>query len=165
MPAITSATKLAVPAERTFALHADVRNMPKLTPPPGARVLRAPTPTREGDVQVIELGPRWAAIRWVAHVTHFEPPRLMVDQQRRGPFRRFRHAHVVIPDGAHSVLVDHVDFRLFGGPLGPLLDRLLVAPALRIMFAERHRRTRRLLARPDRAAPAGTNQAATGTGG
>lgn len=145
MPLVHAAVRLPVPAGDAFALHADVRNLPLLTPPPGARVLYAASPTQAGDVQVLALGPRWAAIRWVAHVTTFEPPRLMIDEQRRGPFKRFRHAHLVVPDGDSSVLVDLVDFRLFGGPLGGILDRLLVAPVLQLTFAARHRRTVALL--------------------
>ncbi len=146
MATVTSVLHLPSSAEDTFQLHADVRNMPRITPPPGARVLHAPTPTRAGDIQVIALGPRWASVRWVAHVVAFDPPRLMVDVQRRGPFRSFRHMHVVLPEEGGSVLVDMVEFRFFPGALGAVLDSLFVAPALRLMFAGRHRRTRALLA-------------------
>jgi ligand-binding SRPBCC domain-containing protein len=145
MPIVTAATRLPVPAGRAFALHMDVRYLPRLTPPPGLRVVRATTPTRAGDVQVLNLGPRWASMRWVAVIEVCEPPRLLIDSQRRGPFRRFRHAHLVVPDGDACVLVDTVDFRLFPGRVGAVLDVLLIGPALKLLFAERHRRTRALL--------------------
>jgi ligand-binding SRPBCC domain-containing protein len=145
MPIVTAATRLPVSAERAFALHTDVRNLPKLTPPPGMRVVRASVPTSAGDVQVLSLGPCWAAVRWVAAIEVCEPPRLLIDSQRRGPFRRFRHAHVVIPNGDGCVLIDAVDFQLFPARVGWVLDVLLIAPALRLLFAERHRRTRALL--------------------
>lgn len=150
MAFVTSALRLPVSADETFAFHADVRNLPRLTPPPGARLLTAPAPTRAGDVQVIEIGPRVFPVRWVAHIVAFEPPRLMIDEQRRGPFKTFRHAHIVIPDGDGSVLVDAVEFQFFDGPGGALLDQLLVAPLLRLLFAARRRRTRALLAAPKR---------------
>jgi ligand-binding SRPBCC domain-containing protein len=146
MPTVTAAVHLPVPAERAFALHADVRNLPRLSPP-GVRVLCAHTPTHQGDVQVLALGPRAAAVRWVAWVERFEPPRLMVDVQRSGPFRRFRHTHLIVPDGEECVLVDVVEFRFFPGRLGAVLDGLLVSPVLRLLFAARHRRTVALLRR------------------
>ena len=146
MPALTFVLRLPVSDTATFALHADVRNLPRLTPPPRVRVHKALIPTRAGDVQVIDLGPRWAALRWEARIVAFEPPRLLIDEQHRGPFKRFRHAHIVLPDGEGSVLVDLVEFKFFGGPLGPLLDTLLLAPVIRIHFAGRHRRTRAMLA-------------------
>ena len=145
MPVLTFVLRLPAPDTATFGLHADVRNLPRITPPPGVRVRRALIPTRPGDIQAIDLGPRWAALRWEARIVALEPPRLLIDEQRRGPFRRFRHAHIVLPDGEGSVLVDLVGFEFFGGPLGPLLDRLLVAPAIRVHFAGRHRRTRAML--------------------
>jgi ligand-binding SRPBCC domain-containing protein len=146
MPTVTATVRLPVPAERAFALHADVRNLPRLSPP-GVRVLRALTPTHQGDVQVLALGPRAAALRWVAWVERFEPPWLLVDVQRSGPFRRFRHAHVIVPDGGECLLVDVVEYRFFPGRLGVVLDRLLVSPVLRLLFTVRHRRTVDLLRR------------------
>lgn len=154
MPTVAAAIRLPVPAERAFALHADVRNLPRLSPP-GVRVLHARTPTRQGDVQVFALGPRMAARRWVAWVERFEPPWLMVDVQRSGPFRRFRHTHLIAPDGEACMLVDVVEFRLFPGRFGAVLDALLVAPALRLLFGHRHRRTLALL----HLAPAGGSDA------
>lgn len=149
MPIVAAATRLPVSAERAFALHMDVRYLPRLTPPPGIRVLRASSPTRVGDVQVLAVGPRWVRVRWVAVIEACEPPRLLIDRQLRGSFRYFRHAHVVAPDGDACLLVDAVDFRLVPGWLGSVLDVLLVAPALRLLFAERHRRTRALLREAD----------------
>ncbi len=132
--------------EQVFAFHADVRNLPRLTPGP-ARVISAPVPSACGDLQVLELG-RWPlALRWHARITRFESPRLMTDEQERGPFRVWRHTHTVIPDRHGALLTDTVQFSLLGGRVGRALDVMLVMPLLRLLFAERHRRTRRLLER------------------
>lgn len=156
MPLVSSATYLDVSAEVAFALHADVTNLTRLMPGGLARIVRASSPTRQGDLQVLEVGPRFFSVRWVAEIERFEPPLLLVDNQRRGPFRRFRHTHLLLPDGdERSILVDTVDVRLFPGPIGELLDRLLVVPAVRLMFAYRHRRTRELLRAERAMQPAG----------
>ena len=148
MPLLTTAVVLPRSPEDVFAFHADVRNLPRLMPPPGARVVRAAVPTVAGDVQEIALGPRRLGVRWQARIEVFDPPRLVVDEQVRGPFRRFRHHHAVLPHDAGTLLVDVVDFRFFPGAIGAALDQLVVKPVLRALFAYRHKRTRALLGRP-----------------
>lgn len=146
---MATAIRLRQDARRVFTFHADVQNLPRLTPGP-ARIVRAPVPAREGDVQVIEIGAGPLRRRWHARIVRFDPPRTIVDEQERGPFRYWRHTHAVIPEGDGAMLVDVVAFRLLPGRAGRLLDALVVAPALRLLFAERHRRTRRLLAADER---------------
>lgn len=143
---VTAVQHLPLDADVVFDFHANVYNLPKLTPGP-ARILHASVPTRAGDLQVIEFGIGPLAIRWHARIRRFDPPRTVVDEQERGPFRFWRHTHGVVQAVDGVFLVDVVQFSLLPGPLGPLLDRLLVSPVLRLLFAERHRRTRRLLGR------------------
>jgi ligand-binding SRPBCC domain-containing protein len=143
---VVSRVRLGADPDAVFAFHADVRNLPRLTPGP-MRVVQAAVPTREGDVQVIEIGAGPWRRRWHARVERFEPPALIVDRQERGPFRLWRHAHAVRPVAGGALLVDAVQFRFLPGATGRLLDALVVAPALRLLFAVRHRRTRRSLER------------------
>ncbi len=143
---VSSAVVLAATPERVFWFHADVRNLPRLTPGP-MRVLAATVPAGEGSIQRLELGPRPFVLRWVARIVCFDPPRRVVDTQACGPFRFWRHTHQVAAVAAGCVLIDTVEFRLFPGRAGALIDRFVVAPALRVLFAERHRRTRQLLGR------------------
>lgn len=154
MALVCLSTPIEAPAQATFDLHTDVGNLPRLMPRGLVRVISASAPTRRGDVQVIEVGPRVLAMRWTAEIERLEPPLLLVDRQRQGPFRHFRHSHLVLPDGdQRSILVDIVDARLFAGALSSVLDRVLTIPALRLMFAYRRRRLRALLDQRRRAGP------------
>ena len=126
-----------------------MHNLPRLTPGP-ARIVSAPSPSAGGDLQVIELGRRPLALRWHARITRFAPPSIVTDEQERGPFRLWRHTHAVVPVGRGALLMDTVQFALFGGRAGRALDAMLVTPLLRLLFAERHRRTRRFLERRGR---------------
>ena len=141
---VRSSALFAVPPDRLFAFHADVRNLPRLTPGP-ARIVQASAPTRANDLQVIEIGAGPLRRRWDARIARFDPPRTVVDVQERGPFQVWRHTHAVRPRGNRTLLVDTVEFRLLPGAAGRVIDALLVAPLLRLLFAERHRRTRRIL--------------------
>jgi len=145
MTTVTATMTLAAPVDRVFAFHADVRNLPRLTPGP-ARIISAPVPTAEGDLQQIALGVPPLTLRWDARIVRFDPPRLVVDEQERGPFRAWRHTHAVIPLASGALLVDSVDFRFFPGRVGGMLDRLVAAPVLRLLFAVQHARTRRIFA-------------------
>ncbi|MEJ7713309.1 MAG: hypothetical protein WKF84_26545 [Pyrinomonadaceae bacterium] len=65
------------------------------------------------------------------------------DMQIKGPFRSWRHRHIVRPhtDDA-AVLRDEVEYEAPVGFLGRLLSPFLVEPRLRRMFDYRHRVTR-----------------------
>ena len=146
MPLVTAAVRLPVSAEAAFAFHSDVRNLLRLMPF-GVRLRSAATsPTRQGDCHVLLIGFGPLARPWLARVERLEEGRLLIDVQEEGPFRRFRHAHLFLPAAEGSVMIDAIDFRLLPDPLGLLLDGLVVAPAVRLVFAWRQRRTRRLLA-------------------
>jgi ligand-binding SRPBCC domain-containing protein len=143
---VTATTRLNVGPTQVFAFHADARNLPRLMLGP-VRLLRAPVPSRPGDLQIIRLGVPPLSLEWHARIEEVVPPIRLTDVQERGPFRRWRHAHLVVPAAGGAVLMDVVRFRLLPGRWGRLLDRTLVATALRLLFAERHRRTRRILER------------------
>lgn len=141
---LTVALRLDAPPEAVAAFHRDVRNLPRISPGP-TRIIAATVPSRAGDLQVIELG-IWP-LRTRVHARVIEAgPRRIVDVLERGPFAHFRQSRRIIPAGAGTVLVDTVEFRFRGGGrLGKLFDLIAVRPILRLMFAVRHRRTRRLL--------------------
>jgi ligand-binding SRPBCC domain-containing protein len=54
-----------------------------------------------------------------------------VDEQVRGPYRRWRHEHVFRSLGTGTLAGDRVDHQV---PGGPLLDRLIVRPDLERIF-------------------------------
>ena len=135
---------IGAPPEQVFRFHADVRNLPRVTPGP-MRVRPNAQPSAPGDLQVIQFGLPPLAVRWHARIVHVDPPQAIVDVQERGPFRLWRHTHTVEATAGGARLEDTVEFCLIPGRAGLVLDRLMVAPLLRLLFAVRHRRTRMLL--------------------
>lgn len=51
-------------------------------------------------------------------------PGRFVDEQVRGPFRRFHHEHRFEPNDNATVMLDIIDFASPVGPIGHLVDRL-----------------------------------------
>lgn len=60
-------------------------------------------------------------------ITEYERPNRFVDEQKKGPFRRFHHEHLftdAVTDG--TTMTDIVEFEAPLGPLGRLVERLVL---------------------------------------
>ena len=130
--------------ERVFAFHELPDALVRLTPPwKSARVVRAAQSLRPGERAVVEtrvLG--LFPVRWEALHTVYDPPRMFEDVQTRGPFRSWRHRHVVLPHGRGAILRDEVEYEPPLGPLGRMAAPLLIVPRLRRLFDYRHQVTK-----------------------
>jgi len=104
--------------------------------------------TAIGGVSTGEIGlgetVTWAArhfginFRMTSQITEFDAPRSFVDQQIRGPFKDFRHEHrFTMADGC-TTMVDDITFTAPFGPLGRLVERLVLARYLQRLIATRN---------------------------
>ena len=74
--------------------------------------------------------------------TAYDPPHSFEDQQVRGPFRSWRHRHIVEPHPDGAMLIDDIEYAPPFGLFGRLIDPIAIKPRLRKVFAFRHRVTR-----------------------
>src|SRR5215813_1123199 len=129
-------------AQCVFAFHERPDALSLLMPPwESARVISQARISELGSRTIIEatiIGPFTA--RWVAEHTAYEPPRMFEDVQLGGPFRRWRHRHIITPGPDGAVLRDEIDYEpplgLVGRVVNPLIER-----RLRRLFDYRHRIT------------------------
>jgi ligand-binding SRPBCC domain-containing protein len=130
--------------ERVFAFHERPDALRLLIPPwEPTRVLDAAPDLCVGAEAVVETRLLWLVpVRWLARHTLYDPPRVFEDVQIEGPFKSWRHRHVVEPHEKGAVLRDEVDFETPFGVVGRLAAPLLVEPRLRRLFDYRHRVTR-----------------------
>ncbi len=139
VPTFVRNVVINAPIERVFAFHERPDALERLSPPfPPLTVIQRTGGISTGAKVHIRIG----FIDWHAVHTAFDPPRLFVDEQERGPFRKWIHRHEFedLGDG-RTRLTDRLEFEL---PGGALLNRLL-APFVRLglgqMFSYRHRAT------------------------
>lgn len=131
--------------ERVFAFHEQPDVLALLMPPwESGRVIQTASIADVGAQAIIEtkiLGP--ITVQWAARHTRYEPPRLFEDVQEKGPFRSWRHRHIIErhPDGA--ILRDEIDYEPPLGFLGRAMAPLLVQKRLAKLFDYRHEVTRR----------------------
>jgi ligand-binding SRPBCC domain-containing protein len=118
------------PREDVFAFFADASNLEALTPPfLRFRILTpAPVEMRTGTQIDYALSLFGLPLRWRSRITAWEPNVHFVDEQERGPYAVWRHAHEFESEGGSTLMRDVVDYAV---PLGPL------GAAARVLFVER----------------------------
>ncbi len=134
---------LRKPLPEVFAFFADAGNLEMLTPPwlRFALVTRTPITMAAGTVIDYRLRLHGLPIRWRSEITVWDPPARFVDEQRRGPYRLWRHTHTFAEEDGGTRVEDHVEFAAFGGPI---VNEWIVARDLRAIFSYRHRQLDRL---------------------
>lgn len=138
--------------EEVFPYFEDPGNLAGITPSwLGFEVIRS-TDERVREGTEIEYHIRWLGARlpWVSRITRWDPPRVFVDEQLRGPYRRWHHTHSFEPRDDGVLMTDVVEYALPAGPLGRLVHALVVRRQLEEIFDYRARRVaERFSAGPD----------------
>jgi ligand-binding SRPBCC domain-containing protein len=78
-------------------------------------------------------------LRMTSRITELRRPDYFVDEQVRGPFRRFRHVHEFTEEAGGTVMVDRIQFTAPFGPVGRLVERLVLARYLQTLIEARNR--------------------------
>lgn len=130
--------------EQVFSFHERANALELLLPPwEAARVIQRATIAELGSRAIIEtniIGP--IKTRWIAEHTVYQPPNLFEDVQIKGPFRSWRHRHIITAHPEGATLLDEIEYEPPLGPLGKLVASWLVEPRLHKLFEFRHQVTR-----------------------
>ncbi len=155
--ALERTQRVSRPLAETFAFFADPCNLEAITPPwLRFRIVRAPAHIERGSLIAYRLRLFVVPISWRTEISEWKPPRSFTDVQLAGPYPLWEHTHRFTPVGGCTELFDHVRYRLPGGPLAPLVQRLAVRRWLDEIFEYRRERLNELLGndpRPDAGSP------------
>jgi ligand-binding SRPBCC domain-containing protein len=157
---------LPFPRQRVFSFFADPANLPPLMPswqqarveraifvsppemPPTGKVVAGQGSLMTISFRLLPLLP--LRLEWDAYIAEFRWDDYFCDEQRRGPFKYFRHCHQVadaVRDGVTgSVVSDAVEYELPLGLLGDLANGLAVRRQIRSLFHHRQKTLPGLLA-------------------
>ena len=130
--------------ERVFAFHELPDAFERLVPPwENVEVIQKADISKVGSRAIIEQK-IFGLInsRWIAEHTKYEPPREFEDVQISGPFKSWRHRHIIEPHAEGACLRDEIEFEPPLWILGKLAAPFAVVPKLEKMFAYRHEVTR-----------------------
>jgi ligand-binding SRPBCC domain-containing protein len=130
--------------EKVFAFHELEDAFERLMPPwEKGKIIQKADISKIGSRAIIEtklfgLIP----VQWVAEHTKYEPPRMFEDVQISGPFKKWRHQHLVLPHESGAILRDEIEFEPPMWFLGQIAAPFAILPKLEKMFAYRHEVTR-----------------------
>ena len=113
------------PLDEVFAFFANAANLEALTPPwLEFRILNPDVVIHAGARIDYRLKIHWIPVRWQSEISRWDPPRSFVDQQRRGPYRRWVHTHTFAAERGGTRVGDSVEFDIpFGWLVGPFVMR------------------------------------------
>ena len=129
--------------EELFPFFADAFNLERITPPLLRFQVVTPRPIEMGVGTLIDyrLKIRGVPVKWRTRISAWEPPHRFVDEQLRGPYHRWVHEHIFVPQGGGTLCRDRIDYV---APGGALVDRLVVRPDVLKIFGYRREVLERL---------------------
>lgn len=136
--------------ERVFSFHELPDAFLRLVPPwEDAKIVQKADISVIGSRAIIEtkiLG--LIPARWVAEHTAYDPPRYFEDVQVSGPFKSWRHRHIIEPHADGAILRDEIEYEPPMSFLGALAAPLLIVPKIEKMFEYRHEVTKKWCENP-----------------
>jgi ligand-binding SRPBCC domain-containing protein len=131
--------------EKVFAFHALPDALERLIPPwEKVKIIQKADISKIGSRAIIEqkiFG--IISVRWVAEHTRYAPPGEFEDVQVAGPFKSWRHRHIIESDKKGAILRDEIEFEPPLKSLGRLAAPFLILPRLEKMFEYRHQVTKK----------------------
>ena len=129
--------KLPVSLEKAWEFFSSPHNLAKITPSKmNFQVLSgADRKVFSGQIIVYKVSPVLGIpLTWVTEITHVDPGKYFVDEQRFGPYALWHHKHFFreIPGGVE--MEDIVDYKVPMGVLGRMANGLFVRKQLEGVF-------------------------------
>jgi ligand-binding SRPBCC domain-containing protein len=135
---------VSMPLLDCWRFFSDPRNLKEITPPSLGFRVRSELPAEVYPGLMIEYTVAPVAripIRWLMEIVHVNAPHHFVDEQRVGPYRLWHHEHFFRAAGAGEVEVcDLVHYVPPFGPLGVLVNALVIRPQLERIFDYRRKK-------------------------
>jgi ligand-binding SRPBCC domain-containing protein len=138
---IRPVTDIAAPIELVYDLARDLDLHARSMAHTGERAVAGRTSGRIELGETVTWQARHFGITWslTSRITVAEPPTRFVDEQAAGPFRSFRHEHRFEPIAGGTRLIDDWQHVAPFGPIGRLVDRLVLARYMRRLLETRNR--------------------------
>ena len=126
-----------------FDFFSDAFQLENITPPSLKFKVSTPAPIEMRQDAEIDYRLRLVGIpaRWRSRISVWDPPHRFVDEQLRGPYRRWHHEHVFEPKDGGTWVHDTVHYQV---PGGAIVHALLVKRDLQRIFKFRGERLREI---------------------
>ena len=151
------------PIDVVFDFFASPPNLARITPSSmGFEFLTTDHDMRAGLAIDYRIRPLVGIpLTWRTRITEFDPPHGLRDVQLSGPYHRWEHRHTFEAVDGGTIVRDEVDYELPLGPVGDVMNRLVVRSELERIFRHRGQTIRTIFAEPA-APPTGLTVAVAG---
>lgn len=142
------------PIDEVFAFFADAHNLEEITPPwVGFKILSMSTEAiEEGTTIRYRLRLHGIPVHWRTDICEWNPPYCFVDEQTKGPYKRWHHTHRFEAHGSRTKMIDEVEYELPFGVLGRMVHALKVRRDVSRIFNYRRQRIDALFGQPGESA-------------
>ncbi len=135
------------PLEEIFDFFAKPSNLEILTPPwLNFHITDAPQKLQAGSLIRYQLRIHGVPVHWTTEITEWNPPFSFVDIQLVGPYKSWHHRHTFAAENNDTTIHDTVDYVLPFGPLGNLVNWILVSRDVKRIFDYRQQKIAGLFA-------------------
>jgi ligand-binding SRPBCC domain-containing protein len=140
MTVIDLTTVIDAPIEHVFDLARDLDLHARSMAHTGERAIGGRTTGRVEAGDSVTWRARHLGLWWslTSRITAVEAPVRFEDVQERGPFAWFRHEHRFESVGGVTLMHDHWEHRSPFGPLGRIVDRLVLGRHMRSLLVTRN---------------------------
>jgi ligand-binding SRPBCC domain-containing protein len=133
------------PLEKVFEFFAKAENLEELTPPFLHFQITLAPPRMEAGARIeYKLRVHGLPIHWGTIIEEWNPPKQFVDNQAKGPYKLWHHTHRFWADNGGTWIEDTVRYALPFGPIGRIVNRVMVSRDVNAIFDYRERRVREL---------------------
>jgi ligand-binding SRPBCC domain-containing protein len=130
------------PIDKVFPFFSDIHNLEKITPKwLNFRSVDHPREMKEGARIRHKLKIRGIPVTWVSEITNWDPPYGFVDEQKKGPYRFWRHEHGFREERDGTVCEDVIKYAVLGGDF---VNRFFIAPDLKKIFDYRQEKVKKI---------------------
>jgi ligand-binding SRPBCC domain-containing protein len=145
MPHYTATLEIAHPLRDLFTYLTRPQNLVHLAPPDlHLELLTAPDILILGS-RIVWKGRRWGVSQQIAQeVTTFDRDKMIVVEQKQGPFKRWVHANHFEATDTGTKIVEKIDFDPPGGLLGYILTADAIRKDLEKLLAYREKKLKEI---------------------
>lgn len=129
-------TLLPLPLEQAYDFGTRLSNLHKIQPG-YVKVLKGQSPHKVNEHFILFFLQNFLPTLWWGKISDIQKNSHFTDIQVFGPFKKWKHTHSFKAQGQHTLMVDDVEYELWGGSWGRWLDRVYVKPLLEKMYQGR----------------------------
>ena len=124
------------PITEVFEFFSNAHNLAEITPPSMHLEILTPAPIDMcvGTRIDYQFKLHGIPVRWQTEITEWNPPYGFADEQRRGPYRHWRHIHTFDETENGVIVGDSVEYAVWGDGL---VNKFFVRPDIEKIFAYR----------------------------